>query len=444
MTLKGEIKMTYYVGNMPVGDDELMHYGTKGMRWGQRRFQNRDGSLTAAGRLRYGWGRAKRGAGRAYGQARRTAKRTYKKAGNWYQRNKKTIGKVALGAGAVGLAAAGAVGFRNRKAIARAARVLGGKAFPAGTRRAQRLSKLRYNASNFGTKANRGVRNAADTLKRKARVGSQVNSSMFTGRVKDTASRYGAKVRRTADNISRTKFGQKARSAGMKAKGAANKSADYIRRTPSKISAKRMNASRLNKQKNLYRSTGIRGDLLTDKTISRMNKVDAVKRKARDTAKTIGASARTKATNARNRAKTIGASARTKVSNKVPQRVKDVATNVRVRANDARFRRAQRATTRNMNRQTLNKAKEILGTKSTRRAKKMMRTANSLAMKGRAKLQGKDFQRVGVIRGTIDRARMNPRRAARRAGVALGAAGAVGGAGYGGYRYYKRRKKSRR
>ena len=266
--------MTYYVGNMPVGDDELMHYGTKGMRWGQRRFQNRDGSLTAAGRLRYGWGRAKRGAGRAYGQARRTAKRTYKKAGNWYQRNKKTIGKVALGAGAVGLAAAGAVGFRNRKAIARAARVLGGKAFPAGTRRAQSLSKLRYNVGNFGSKANRGVRNAADTLKRRARIGSQVNSSMFTGKVKDTASRYGAKVRRTADNISRTKFGQKA-------KGAANKSADYIRRTPSRISAKKMNASRLNKQKNLYRSTGIRGDLMTDKVISRMNKVDAVKRKAR-------------------------------------------------------------------------------------------------------------------------------------------------------------------
>ena len=111
--------MTYYVGNMPVGDDELMHYGTKGMRWGQRRFQNRDGSLTAAGRLRYGWGRAKRGAGRAYGQARRTAKRTYKKASNWYQRNKKTIGKVALGAGAVGLAA---VGARYGKNIARVAR----------------------------------------------------------------------------------------------------------------------------------------------------------------------------------------------------------------------------------------------------------------------------------------------------------------------------------
>lgn len=431
--------MTYYVGNMPVGDDELMHYGTKGMRWGQRRFQNRDGSLTAAGRLRYGWGRAKRGAGRAYGQARRTAKRTYKKAGNWYQRNKKTIGRVALGAG---IAAAGAVGFRNRKAIARAAKVLGGKAFPAGTRRAQRLSKLRYNTSIFGTKANRGIRNAADTLKRKARIGSQVNSAMFTGRVKDTASRYGAKVRRTADNISRTKFGQKARSAGMKAKGAANKSADYIRRTPSRISAKRMNVSRLNKQKNLYRSTGIRGDLLTDKTIARMNKVDAVKRKARDTAKTIGASTRTKATNARNRAKTIGASARTKVSNKVPQRVKDVATNVRVRANDARFRRSQRATARDMNRQAINKVKEIYGTKSTRKAKKLWNEAGSAARKARARAQGKDFQRVSRARAMYDRARMNPKRAAGRA--LIGTAGTALGVSGGAYYYGRRRKKKSR
>ncbi len=32
--------------------DELQHWGIKGMRWGIRRFQNKDGSLTAAGRKR--------------------------------------------------------------------------------------------------------------------------------------------------------------------------------------------------------------------------------------------------------------------------------------------------------------------------------------------------------------------------------------------------------
>lgn len=35
-------------------DDYLAHYGIKGMKWGVRRFQNADGSLTAAGKKRYG------------------------------------------------------------------------------------------------------------------------------------------------------------------------------------------------------------------------------------------------------------------------------------------------------------------------------------------------------------------------------------------------------
>ena len=32
----------------------LQHYGVGGMKWGQRRYQNPDGSLTAEGRARYG------------------------------------------------------------------------------------------------------------------------------------------------------------------------------------------------------------------------------------------------------------------------------------------------------------------------------------------------------------------------------------------------------
>lgn len=40
--------MDYYI----TSDGELYHYGVKGMKWGIRRYQNADGSLTAAGKKR--------------------------------------------------------------------------------------------------------------------------------------------------------------------------------------------------------------------------------------------------------------------------------------------------------------------------------------------------------------------------------------------------------
>lgn len=40
--------------NQSEGTDVLAHHGIKGQKWGRRRFQNEDGSLTAEGRKRYG------------------------------------------------------------------------------------------------------------------------------------------------------------------------------------------------------------------------------------------------------------------------------------------------------------------------------------------------------------------------------------------------------
>lgn len=45
--------MVYYIGTLPVSP-YLEHFGIKGQKWGDRRFQNADGSLTAAGKARYG------------------------------------------------------------------------------------------------------------------------------------------------------------------------------------------------------------------------------------------------------------------------------------------------------------------------------------------------------------------------------------------------------
>lgn len=43
----------YYVGSMPYSD-ELFHHGIKGQKWGIRRYQNADGTLTPEGAKRYG------------------------------------------------------------------------------------------------------------------------------------------------------------------------------------------------------------------------------------------------------------------------------------------------------------------------------------------------------------------------------------------------------
>ena len=64
-----EYNMTY--------PNELYHYGVKGMKWGVRRYQNDDGSLTAAGKARQGYKDAKKEVKAANKELRRAGYTAY-------------------------------------------------------------------------------------------------------------------------------------------------------------------------------------------------------------------------------------------------------------------------------------------------------------------------------------------------------------------------------
>ncbi len=64
-----------------VSESDLQHHGVRGMKWGIRRYQNKDGSLTAAGRKRYGDGDSDSDGKSATGRSGRDGKSTSKSTG---------------------------------------------------------------------------------------------------------------------------------------------------------------------------------------------------------------------------------------------------------------------------------------------------------------------------------------------------------------------------
>lgn len=68
----------YYISGFPYSED-LEHSGIKGQKWGIRRFQNEDGTWTAAGKIRYGVKKTGEAIGNAAKKVGEFAKKQYKK-----------------------------------------------------------------------------------------------------------------------------------------------------------------------------------------------------------------------------------------------------------------------------------------------------------------------------------------------------------------------------
>lgn len=124
-------------------EDYIAHHGILGMKWGIRRFQNKDGSLTSAGRKRYGVGEGEESSDTGLGAGARNG-----------SGGKKGIGvPIALG---VGAAAASGIVSGTRAGLGKGEAVDSGKGGKKGKGKGDSVSQ----AMNKEIEALRQYRNA--------------------------------------------------------------------------------------------------------------------------------------------------------------------------------------------------------------------------------------------------------------------------------------------
>lgn len=177
----------YSVGGTFYGkSQELEHFGIKGMRWGQRRYQEEDGTLTAAGRRRYdvgqALGNAARNAGNAIGGATRSAGNAI---GSAYRRYAPAVERTVRGYGAAASQAINRAGENIRTTASNIDRSLN-LGFGARQNLNQAQSE-RDNARNTLDRMTRAYQDRYDRGADAANKSSVISSELYRGRRENQA-----------------------------------------------------------------------------------------------------------------------------------------------------------------------------------------------------------------------------------------------------------------